>query len=106
MAGINQVLRWLSWMMVVIAPVLFVRELQSQPWRVAVRLAVAGLVGMIPEGLVLLTCQVEEGQAARFWSNKQTTPISSSWDLGVTAASSVSSSDRSALTSPITPPAR
>ncbi|MDA8047799.1 MAG: HAD-IC family P-type ATPase [Actinomycetota bacterium] len=55
MSGINRLLRWLSWTMVVIAPVLFVRELQSQPWRVAIRLAVAGLVGMIPEGLVLLT---------------------------------------------------
>ena len=55
MAGINNVLRWLSWTMVVIAPVLFLRELQSQPWREAVRLSVAGLVGMVPEGLVLLT---------------------------------------------------
>lgn len=55
MDGVNQVLRWLSWMMVVIAPVLFVRELETEPWRVAIRLAVAGLVGMIPEGLVLLT---------------------------------------------------
>ena len=55
MQGINLVLRWLSWLMVLIAPVLLIRELQSQPWRVAVRLAVAGLVGMIPEGLVLLT---------------------------------------------------
>ncbi|HET7523423.1 MAG TPA: HAD-IC family P-type ATPase [Acidimicrobiales bacterium] len=55
MRGINQVLRWLTWLMVVIAPILFARELQSQPWRVAIRLAVAGLVGMIPEGLVLLT---------------------------------------------------
>jgi cation-transporting ATPase E len=41
--------------MVVIAPVLFVRQLQSQPWRLAIRSTVAGLVGMIPEGLVLLT---------------------------------------------------
>jgi len=55
MRGINQVLRWLTWLMVVIAPILIVRELQSEPWRVAIRLAVAGLVGMIPEGLVLLT---------------------------------------------------
>ncbi|HMC40914.1 MAG TPA: HAD-IC family P-type ATPase [Acidimicrobiales bacterium] len=55
MAGINQILRWLSGAMVLIAPVLFVRELQTEPWRVAVRLAVAGLVGMVPEGLVLLT---------------------------------------------------
>lgn len=55
MQGINQVLRWLTWLLVVIGPILFVRELQSEPWRIAVRLAVAGLVGMIPEGLVLLT---------------------------------------------------
>lgn len=55
MTGINQVLRWLSWAMVVIAPILVVRELASEPWRLAIRLAVAGLVGMIPEGLVLLT---------------------------------------------------
>jgi cation-transporting ATPase E len=55
MSGINKVLRWLSWLMVIVAPALFLRELQSQPWRIAVRLAVAGLVGMIPEGLVLLT---------------------------------------------------
>jgi cation-transporting ATPase E len=55
MSGINLVLRVLSWLMVVIAPVLFLRQLQSQPWRLAVRSTVAGLVGMIPEGLVLLT---------------------------------------------------
>ena len=55
MAGINLVLKWLTLIMVVIAPVLFLRQLQSQPWRLAVRGAVAGLVGMIPEGLVLLT---------------------------------------------------
>lgn len=55
MAGINLVLKWLTLVMVVIAPVLFLRQLQSQPWRLAVRGAVAGLVGMIPEGLVLLT---------------------------------------------------
>lgn len=55
MQGINQVLRWLTWLLLVIGPILFVRELQSEPWRIAVRLSVAGLVGMIPEGLVLLT---------------------------------------------------
>ncbi len=53
--GINDLLRWLSWVMVVVGPVLVVRELQTEPWRVAIRLAVAGLVGMVPEGLVLLT---------------------------------------------------
>jgi cation-transporting ATPase E len=55
MSGINLVLRALSWLMVVIAPVLFLRQLQSQSWRLAVRATVAGLVGMVPEGLVLLT---------------------------------------------------
>jgi cation-transporting ATPase E len=55
MAGINTILRWLSLAMVVIAPALLVRQLQVQAWRPAVRATVAGLVGMIPEGLVLLT---------------------------------------------------
>jgi cation-transporting ATPase E len=55
MAGINLVLKWLTLIMVVIAPILFIRQLQSEPWRLAIRSAVAGLVGMIPEGLVLLT---------------------------------------------------
>jgi cation-transporting P-type ATPase E len=55
MSGINLVLRVLSWAMVVIGPILFLRQLQTQPWRIAVRLTVAGLVGMVPEGLVLLT---------------------------------------------------
>jgi cation-transporting ATPase E len=55
MGGINLVLKWLTWIIVLIAPILLARELQSQPWRTAIRLSVAGLVGMIPEGLVLLT---------------------------------------------------
>lgn len=55
MGGINRILRVLSWTMVVIAPVLIIRQLQAQPWRMAIRGSVAGLVGMIPEGLVLLT---------------------------------------------------
>ncbi len=54
-AAVNRVLRWVTWAMVVIGPVLFWRQVQHEPWRVAVRLAVAGIVGMIPEGLVLLT---------------------------------------------------
>ena len=53
--AVNRVLRWVTWAMVVIGPVLFWRQVQHEPWRVAVRLAVAGIVGMIPEGLVLLT---------------------------------------------------
>jgi cation-transporting P-type ATPase E len=55
MTGINLILRVLTWLMVVIGPILLLRQLQTQPWRIAVRLAVAGLVGMVPEGLVLLT---------------------------------------------------
>ena len=55
MDGINAILRWLTVAMVLIAPALIARQLQVQPWRGAVRAAVAGLVGMIPEGLVLLT---------------------------------------------------
>ncbi len=54
-AAVNRVLRWVTWAMVVVGPVLFWRQAQHEPWRVAVRLAVAGVVGMIPEGLVLLT---------------------------------------------------
>lgn len=55
MTAINWVLRTLSWIMLLLGPVLILRQLQVQPWRMAIRGAVAGLVGMIPEGLVLLT---------------------------------------------------
>jgi cation-transporting ATPase E len=55
MGGINGILRGLTVAMVIIGPILFFRQLGVQPWRPAVRSAVAGLVGMIPEGLVLLT---------------------------------------------------
>ena len=55
MGGINRILRWLTVAMVIIGPILFLRQLGVQPWRPAVRSAVAGLVGMVPEGLVLLT---------------------------------------------------
>ena len=48
-------LRWLSVLMLVIGPVLLWRQLQVQDWRAAVRATTAGLVGMVPEGLVLLT---------------------------------------------------
>jgi cation-transporting ATPase E len=55
MTGINTILRWLALAMVIIGPILVIRQLQVLPWRLAVRSAVAALVGMIPEGLVLLT---------------------------------------------------
>ena len=53
--SVNRVLRWLSLLMLVIGPVLLWRQLQVQDWRAAVRATTAGLVGMVPEGLVLLT---------------------------------------------------
>jgi cation-transporting P-type ATPase E len=53
--SVNRVLRWLSVLMLVIGPVLLWSQLQVQDWRSAVRATTAGLVGMVPEGLVLLT---------------------------------------------------
>ncbi len=53
--SVNQVLRWLSIVMLIVGPVLLWRQLQIQDWRAAVRATTAGLVGMVPEGLVLLT---------------------------------------------------
>ena len=55
MGSINRVLRWLSVLIVIVAPVLLWRQLQIEDWRAAVRSTTAGLVGMVPEGLVLLT---------------------------------------------------
>ena len=65
MQGINRILRWLSVAMVVIAPLLIIRQLEVSPWRIAVRAATAGLVGMIPEGLVLLTTMAFLGAAVK-----------------------------------------
>ncbi len=70
MSSINRVLRALSWLMVAVAPVLFLRQLQAEPWRLAIRSAVAGLVGMIPEGLVLLTTLAFLAAALRLSSRK------------------------------------
>jgi cation-transporting P-type ATPase E len=53
--SVNQILRWLSILMLFVGPVLLWRQLQVQDWREAVRATTAGLVGMVPEGLVLLT---------------------------------------------------
>lgn len=56
-AGTNQLLRWISWVVLVLGPLLFWSELSrdDQSWQHAVTAASAGLVGMVPEGLVLLT---------------------------------------------------
>ncbi len=54
-AGINRILRYVAVAIVVIAPILFWSQTRSTTsWRDAVRGTVAGLVGMVPEGLVLL----------------------------------------------------
>ncbi len=56
--GIDQLLRYLTWVIVVMAPILLWSQLrQDLPggWEEAVTATVAALVGMIPEGLVLLT---------------------------------------------------
>ncbi|GAB2471347.1 HAD family hydrolase [Jatrophihabitans fulvus] len=57
-AGTNKLLRWISLMMLVVGPLLLWSQFQSDDndtWRDAVTGAVAALVGMVPEGLVLLT---------------------------------------------------
>ena len=57
-AGTNKLLRWISLMLVLVAPVLIWSQFRSKDnegWREALTGTVAALVGMVPEGLVLLT---------------------------------------------------
>jgi P-type E1-E2 ATPase len=56
-AGINRILRFVTWTIVVAAPLLFWSQIQAQPalHADALRATVAGIVAMVPEGLVLLT---------------------------------------------------
>jgi cation-transporting ATPase E len=54
--AINLLLKWISWLLVPVGVLLVIRQLQSgQTAHSALRGSVAGLVGMVPEGLVLLT---------------------------------------------------
>jgi len=54
--GINQILRYVAVTIAVVGPILYWSQTRStSSWQEAVRGAVAGLVGMVPEGLVLLT---------------------------------------------------
>ena len=57
-AGTNRLLRWIALMLVVVGPAVLWSQFQTDEnadWRDAVTGTVAALVGMIPEGLVLLT---------------------------------------------------
>jgi cation-transporting ATPase E len=54
----NKLLKWISWMLIIVAPLLVwgqVRIVGLEAWTPAVVRAAAAIVGMIPEGLVLLT---------------------------------------------------
>ena len=54
--GINQILKYVAIAIVITGPILFINQTRTTAtWQEAVRGAVAGLVGMVPEGLVLLT---------------------------------------------------
>ncbi|MFI1965777.1 cation-translocating P-type ATPase [Streptomyces pathocidini] len=55
--GINEILKYVTWMMVPTAIGLIVSQsvVEDHDWREAVRRMVAGIVPMVPEGLVLLT---------------------------------------------------
>jgi cation-transporting ATPase E len=57
-AGTNRLLRWISLLMLVVGPVVLWSQFRTHDnagWQDAVTGAVAALVGMVPEGLVLLT---------------------------------------------------
>ncbi|MBZ4320130.1 HAD-IC family P-type ATPase [Streptomyces huiliensis] len=55
--GISRILKYVTWMMIPTAVGLIISQLvvQDHDWREAVRRMIAGIVPMVPEGLVLLT---------------------------------------------------
>ena len=56
--GTNRLLRWISLLMLIVGPLVLWSQFRSKDnhgWQDAVTGAVAALVGMVPEGLVLLT---------------------------------------------------
>jgi cation-transporting P-type ATPase E len=56
MDGINRILRYVTWLLVPAALVLVISQMHvDSGWRDAVSGTVGGLVGMVPQGLVLLT---------------------------------------------------
>lgn len=54
-AGINRILKWVTLGLLVVGPLLFWNQLRHDGVADALIGAVAGVVGMVPEGLVLLT---------------------------------------------------
>lgn len=55
-AGTDQILKGISWVVVVLGPLLVIAEWgRAESWQDAVTSAASGVVGMVPEGLVLLT---------------------------------------------------
>ncbi|MEV4872439.1 cation-translocating P-type ATPase [Streptomyces syringium] len=56
-SGISQILKYVTWMMIPTAIGLIISQLvvEKDDWKEAVRRMVAGIVPMVPEGLVLLT---------------------------------------------------
>jgi cation-transporting ATPase E len=55
MDGINTILRIVTWLLIPTSALLIWSQLRSNPLDSALRSTVAGVVGMVPEGLVLLT---------------------------------------------------
>jgi cation-transporting ATPase E len=54
--GINRILKYVALALAIVGPILLISQLGTTPnWQAALRGTVAGLVGMVPEGLVLLT---------------------------------------------------
>src|SRR6266487_1341641 len=54
--GINQILRYVTWAIPVVSVLLLVSQFNANDdWREAISGTVAGVVGMVPQGLVLLT---------------------------------------------------
>ena len=56
--GVNRLLTWMLWSFLVLAPLQVWTQLrvhENQDWREATARSVAGLVGIVPEGLVVLT---------------------------------------------------
>jgi cation-transporting P-type ATPase E len=53
--AVNRILKVLLLLLALSAPLILWRQLQVEPWRPAMQGTTAALVGMVPEGLVLLT---------------------------------------------------